>query len=89
MHNPPYTATERDNAVDQALRATLVPLFEQYGVDVVFSGDDHFYRHSLRNGIHYIITGGGGAPLHDVGTQVAGADSASMPRRPISTASST
>jgi hypothetical protein len=73
MHNPPYTATARDNAVDQALRAELVPLFEQYGVDVVFSGDDHFYRHSLRNGIHYIITGGGGAPLHDVGTQVAGA----------------
>ncbi len=72
-HNPPYTAKERDNQVNVNLRTYLVPLFEQYGVDVVFSGDDHFYRHSERNGIHYIVTGGGGAPLHAVGTQVSGA----------------
>ncbi|MBI5386816.1 MAG: metallophosphoesterase [Verrucomicrobia bacterium] len=72
-HNPPYTAAERDNAIDANLRTHLVPLFEQHGVDVVFSGDDHFYRRSVRNGIQYVITGGGGAPLHDVGTQMAGA----------------
>lgn len=72
-HNPPYTAQQRDNLVNANLRAHLVPLFEQYGVDVVFSGDDHFYRHSERNGIHYIVTGGGGAPLHAVGTQTPGA----------------
>ncbi len=74
MHNPPFTSTQQDNTVDQALRAVLVPLFEQYGVDVVFSGDDHFYRHTLVNGIHYIVTGGGGAPLHAVGTPMAGAE---------------
>jgi len=68
MHNPPYTAQERDGATDADIRTYLVPLFEQYGVDVVFGGDDHQYRHSLRNGIHYIVTGGGGAPLHDLGT---------------------
>ncbi len=68
FHNPPYTAQELDGTTDQNVRAYLVPLFEQHGVDIVFNGDDHQYRHSLRNGIHYVVTGGGGAPLHDLGT---------------------
>jgi immune inhibitor A len=73
FHNPPYTAQELDGTTDANVRTYLVPLFEQYGVDVVFNGDDHQYRHSLRNGIHYVVTGGGGAPLHDLGTPMAGA----------------
>jgi hypothetical protein len=68
FHNPPFTSQERDNPVDADLRAYIVPLLEQYGADIVFGGDDHQYRHSLKSGIHYIVTGGGGAPLHDLGT---------------------
>ena len=44
----------------------LVPLFEKHGVSAAFFGHDHNYQHYLRNGIHYVITGGGGAPLYDV-----------------------
>jgi hypothetical protein len=33
---------------------------------MVFNGHDHIYERSLRNGIWYIVTGGGGAPLYDV-----------------------
>ena len=29
-------------------------------------GHDHTYQHYLKNGIHYVISGGGGAPLYDV-----------------------
>lgn len=33
--------------------------------DVVFSGHNHFYERSVSSGVQYIVTGGGGAPLHD------------------------
>jgi hypothetical protein len=41
-------------------------MFEKYHVTAAFFGHDHTYQHYLKNGIHYIITGGGGAPLYDV-----------------------
>jgi predicted phosphodiesterase len=40
-----------------------MPLFEEYHVDIVFSGHDHDYERSVKNGIYYIVTGGGGASL--------------------------
>jgi hypothetical protein len=45
------------------LRDSIVPLFERYKVKIVFSGHDHNYQRFLYNGIYYIVTGGGGAPL--------------------------
>ncbi len=54
------------------VRETLAPIFESSTsprvhrkADVVFSGHNHFYERSVYNGVHYIVTGGGGAPLHD------------------------
>jgi len=44
----------------------LVPLLEKYHVTAGLFGHDHNYQHYLKNGIHYIGTGGGGAPLYDV-----------------------
>jgi hypothetical protein len=32
----------------------LVPLFNQYDVDLVLSGHDHTYEHYYENGIHYV-----------------------------------
>ncbi|RKX98970.1 MAG: hypothetical protein DRP54_07865 [Spirochaetes bacterium] len=43
---------------------SIVPLFEQYDVDIVFSGHDHNYQRYYYNSIYYIISGGGGAPLY-------------------------
>jgi hypothetical protein len=40
-----------------------VPLFEQYGVDIVFNGHDHGYERSLYNDIYYIVAAGGGGSL--------------------------
>jgi hypothetical protein len=53
---------------NQDIRTHLVPLFLKYGVTAVFSGDSHFYQRSDSDGIHYICTGGGGAPLYTPGT---------------------
>ena len=39
------------------------PLLQTYDVDLVISGHDHAYEHFLVDGMHYLVTGGGGAPL--------------------------
>lgn len=40
-----------------------VALFEANGVDIVFNGHSHLYARMVSNGIYYVISGGGGAPL--------------------------
>jgi hypothetical protein len=65
-----------DHGSDTGIREDLVPLFDRYGVDIVFMGHDHNYERtvSLRDdepvatgeGTIYITTGGGGASLRDV-----------------------
>ena len=51
---------------DNPQMTALVPMFEKYHVSAGFFGHDHNYQHYLKNGIHYVVTGGGGAPLYDV-----------------------
>jgi len=64
FHHPPYS-TGPHTEDEKGLRETFVPLFEQYGVDIVFNGHDHHYERSFCGGRYYIVTGGGGAPLRD------------------------
>ncbi len=40
----------------------LHPLFVKYKPTAVFCGHDHLYYRTLRDGVTYIVTGGGGAP---------------------------
>jgi hypothetical protein len=43
------------------LRVVLEPLFVKYGVDVVFSGHEHFYqRMKPQKGINYFVSGAAG-----------------------------
>jgi hypothetical protein len=65
FHNPPYSSSTHGS--DTNVRSALCPLFTQYGVDVVFNGHDHDYERSYVNGVYYIVTGGGGAPLYPAG----------------------
>lgn len=64
-HHPPFTAYSKRQGQNKEMRA-LVPMFEKYKVTALFAGHDHNYQHHLNNGVHYIITGGGGAPLYPV-----------------------
>ena len=64
-HHPPMTAVSSRQG-DNAHMTALIPLFEQMHVTAAMFGHDHNYQHYLKNGIHYVISGGGGAPLYDV-----------------------
>lgn len=48
-----------------ALKPLLHSLFKRHGVRLVFEGHDHIYYRTVRDGITYVVTGGGGAPLYD------------------------
>ena len=63
MHNPIFSVGKFANAGSN-LKDSLAPLFEKYRVTAVFSGHDHNYQRFLYRRIYYIVTGGGGAPLH-------------------------
>lgn len=62
FHVPPYTSVE--DAWEGTVRQSLSPLFERYSVDLVLNGHKHNYERNEVNGITYVITGGGGAPLY-------------------------
>ncbi len=63
MHHPIYPVVESEGIHSMKTRHALEDLFEQYHVEYVFSGHEHLYHESIHNGTHYIISGGGGAPL--------------------------
>ncbi len=62
FHIPIHGSMSEDPS-EVNLRAELAPLFEQAGVTAVFSGNSHQYERIQANGVTYIVTGGGGAPL--------------------------
>jgi len=65
-HFPPYSCSQHGNDLDVlAFRDAVVPLLEEYDVDLFFSGHDHGYQRSVVNGITYIVTGGAGGDLYD------------------------
>ncbi len=65
LHIPPYSSLKEDDSV-LAVRNSLTPLFQQYGVDVVFAGHHHEYQRRVVGGITYIVTGGGGAEIYSI-----------------------
>jgi 3',5'-cyclic AMP phosphodiesterase CpdA len=64
-HHPPMSAVSSRQEFNPRMQA-LIPMFEKQNVTAGFFGHDHNYQHYLKNGIHYLVTGGGGAPLYDV-----------------------
>jgi 3',5'-cyclic AMP phosphodiesterase CpdA len=60
FHHPLYSNADRHGAsVD--LRLRLEPIFQKFGVDVVFSGHDHVYeRIHPQKGIVYFVSGAAG-----------------------------
>ena len=71
QHRPLHTSAGKDR-VEGAMRATLVPLFERYGVDLFLCGHKHNYERLLVNGITYVVSGGGGGRLTGFGAPEAG-----------------
>jgi len=65
-----------EGTLEIGMRDSLVPLFEQYGVDAVFMGHHHSYERIRVNGITYIVTAGGGASLYELGQPEPGSQAA-------------
>lgn len=64
LHEPLYSTGKHGSNIDE--RRILSPLFEKAGVAIVFAGHNHLYERTQKiKGVTYIVTGGGGAPLHD------------------------
>ncbi len=61
-HHPTYSSGSHGST--RAMQEYLKPLFEKYGVQLVFAGHDHTYERTVVNGVTYIVSGGGGAPLY-------------------------
>ena len=58
FHHPLYSSGATHGS-DLGLRKTLEPILLKYGVDIVFSGHDHFYeRIKPQQGIYYFVSGG-------------------------------
>lgn len=57
-HEPAWTSGKHGNNTDFQ---DLQPLFEQYGVAMVFCGHNHVYTRCENRGIHHITSGGAGA----------------------------
>ncbi|MFA6032639.1 MAG: metallophosphoesterase family protein [Myxococcota bacterium] len=62
-HDPAYTYSEHGN--NEETIANIVPLMKQYGVKIAFAGHNHLYEHIVKDGIHHMTLGGGGAPLYN------------------------
>ena len=72
FHVPPYTSNSTPlHSGNEGIQDNLSPVFEDYGVDLVFSGHSHHYERTkpiangttTASGVTYIVTGGGGAAL--------------------------
>ncbi len=60
FHHPPYSSGGRHGS-DEDVQAILHPLFVRHGIDIVFTGHDHFYeRVKPQDGITYFVAGAAG-----------------------------
>ncbi|KUK78623.1 MAG: Metallophosphoesterase [Mesotoga prima] len=66
FHHPPYSFGPHGDHL--YIQQYLVPVFEDYKVDLVLNGHDHGYQRVEKNGVTYVISAGGGAPLYDIGS---------------------
>lgn len=68
LHHPLYStsciySSCNKRVLDEQSRNSLIKVFQQYKVRIVFSGHEHNYERFYVDGIYYVVTGGGGAPL--------------------------
>ncbi|UCD37249.1 MAG: metallophosphoesterase [Fidelibacterota bacterium] len=71
FHHPPFTSGGNYYRKDRIYRQNLLhPIFERYGIDVVFNGHDHNYErikpvvsHDGSKPVTYIVCGNGGTPM--------------------------
>jgi hypothetical protein len=66
FHHPIYSSIYYSTGVNKTLADTWGDLFARYGVDLVFNGHVHSYERAVKDGVTYVVTGGGGAPTDNL-----------------------
>jgi acid phosphatase type 7 len=63
MHHAPYSSGPHGKN-KEFLRANLQNALKEHHVTMVLAGHDHLYERGELDGLRYVISGGGGAPLY-------------------------
>lgn len=63
-HRPHYTVGQKKYEDVEGAETQTTKLYDKYKVKAVFSGHDHIYYRSKRNGVNYIISAGAGASIY-------------------------
>ena len=64
-HHPPYSEYWTNYYGEVGVQNHLVPVYEQYDVDMVMNGHTHSYERGEKEHVHYLVSGGGGGTLDD------------------------
>lgn len=65
VHQSPYSSGPH-GPLDELVDSGLVDEMRRFGVDLLFAGHDHMYERGRVDGLNYVITAGGGAPIYYV-----------------------
>ena len=65
-HRPYYTVGHKSYNDVEGKSNIVTKLFTKYKVDAVFSGHDHIYYRTEREGVNYIVSAGAGATIYDL-----------------------
>lgn len=73
FHHPVFSSDATYGPGSEGLQKLWHPVFAELGVDLVFNGHAHNYERIERDGVVYLVVGGGGANLYGLSPQrVAG-----------------
>ncbi len=63
-HRPYYTVGNKSYNDVERKSTKVTRLFTKYKVTAVFSGHDHLYYRTVRDGVNYIVSSGAGATIY-------------------------
>lgn len=67
MHHPAFSSGN-EHGSEESVQRSWVPVFARHRVNLVLAGHEHNYeRTTPQSGVTYIVSGGGGADLYEVG----------------------
>lgn len=74
FHHPPFHLDRRKAELTPAVQAAIHPLLVKMKFCAAFCGHEHAFYYTRRDGVPYVVTGGGGSSLskQDVNLQIAG-----------------
>lgn len=64
FHHPIFSSDATYGPGSEGLQKLWHPVFVELGVDLVFNGHAHNYERIVRDGVTYLVVGGGGANLY-------------------------